>query len=204
SRPSSDNPHPSTAAPLSHAAGPDSGGLRVMGLPPGSVVMVDEQRMLQATIRLPIGSHILAITAPNHEFYVDTLVLRTDEVQELTPNLVPVGQGQQPVAVAVARNCEVPALANRFGRDCYDVPPRPTSPTRLAVPAGSTEPPSAPVFIVKVSAEGKTLNALPRTPSSDAEFQKQAAAYVETMQWTPATKGGAAVTGWIQLVIQPL
>ena len=204
SRAAGDTHHVSTAA-VPHAAGPDSGGLRVMGLPPGSVVMVDEQRMLSATIRLPSGRHVLAITAPNHEFYVDTVQFKTDEVQEITPVLVPIGQtaANQPGPAPVARNCDVATLANRFGRDCYDTPPRPTSPTRLAIPAGSTAP-SAPIFLVKVSADGKTLNALPRTTSSDSVFQRQAATYVETMEWSPATKGGAAVAGWIQLVIQPL
>jgi serine/threonine protein kinase len=194
-----------TGPPVVHPAGADSGGLRVLGLPPGSIVMVDEQRMTQGTMRLPLGVHILAITAPGHEFYVDTLQLRSDEVQELTPALVPVGQATRtPLVVPAARNCEVPGPLNRFGRDCYDAPPRPTSPTRLAIPPDVSVTPSAPVFIVKVSAEGKTLNAISRTPSSDPEFQRLAAAYVQTMEWTPATKGGTAVAGWIQLVIQPL
>jgi hypothetical protein len=133
-----------------------------------------------------------------------SVLIRTDEVQEITPALVPVGQGTRPANVPAARNCEVPGPLNRFGRDCYDAPPRPTSPTRLAVPPEITVTPSAPVFVVKVSAEGKTLNAIARTPSSDPEFQRLAAAYVQTMEWTPATKGGSAVAGWIQLVIQPL
>jgi serine/threonine-protein kinase len=203
-RPPADSHRTVPGLPVVHPASPDSGGLRVMGLPPGSIVMVDEQRMTQATIRLPLGAHVLAITAPGHEFYVDTVQLRSDEVQELTPALVPVGQAAGPAVVPAARNCEVPGPLNRFGRDCYDAPPRPTSPTRLAVPADVTVTPSAPVFIVKVSAEGKTLNAIARTPSSDPEFQRLAAAYVQTMDWTPATKGGSPVAGWIQLVIQPL
>ncbi|HKV75637.1 MAG TPA: protein kinase [Gemmatimonadales bacterium] len=190
--------------PATHPAGPDSGSLRVMGLPPGSIVMVDEQPRVQSTIKLPSGAHVLGITAPGHEFYQDTVVVRTDEVLQVTPTLVGVGQTAQSANVPAARNCEVPGPLNRFGRDCYDAPPRPTSPTRLAVPADITVTPSAPVFVVKVSADGHTLNAIARTPSSDPEFQRLAAAYVQTMEWTPATKGGSAVAGWIQLVIQPL
>ncbi|HTO72778.1 MAG TPA: protein kinase [Gemmatimonadales bacterium] len=199
-----DTHHVPAALPASHPASTDSGSLRVMGLPPGSTVMVDEQRMTQATIRLSSGAHVLAITAPNHEFFMDTVVVRTDEVQQVTPALVPVGQSAQTANVPAARNCEVPGPLNRFGRDCYDAPPRPTSPTRLALPADITVTPSPSIFVVKVSADGHTLNAIARTPSSDPEFQRLAAAYVQTMEWTPATKGGAAVAGWIQLVIQPL
>jgi serine/threonine protein kinase len=186
----------------------DSGSLRLTGLPPGTTVMVDGQPATRATMRLVAGPHELAISAPRYEFYVDTVEVPRDDLLELSPSLVPIGAalgGGKPRGLSQAvRNCEVPGPANRYGRDCYDEPPRPRSSTRLAVPAGSAPTPSAPIFIVRVSADGKTVNALARTPSNDPEFQRVAADYVLKMVWTPATKAGAPVVGWIQLVIQPL
>ena len=188
----------------------DSGSLRLTGLPPGTTVMVDGQPATKATMRLPSGPHEIAVSAPRYEFYVDTVQVPREDLLELSPSLVPIGValgGARPNRTALSqavRNCEVPGPANRFGRDCYDDPPRPRSPTRLAAPAGSTTTPSAPIFIVKVSVDGKTLNAVAKTPSNDPEFQRLAAEYVLKMTWTPATKAGSPVTGWIQLVIQPL
>jgi len=188
----------------------DSGSLRLTGLPPGTTVMVDGRPATQATMRLSSGPHEIAVSAPRYEFYVDTVQVPREDLLQLSPSLVPIGtapDGTRPNRMALSpavRNCEVPGPGNRFGRDCYDEPPRPRSPTRLAPPAGTTAAPSAPIFIVKVSADGKTLNALARTPSNDPEFQRLAADYVLKMTWSPATRAGAPVTGWIQLVIQPL
>jgi serine/threonine protein kinase len=201
-----------TAAPRSATPfGPaDSGSLRLTGLPPGTTVLVDGQPATKATMRLPSGPHEIAVSAPRYEFYIDTVQVPRDDLLEISPSLVPIGAAlggarpSRPALSQAVRNCEVPGPANRFGRDCYDEPPRPRNPTRLAVPAGSTATPSAPVFFVKVSADGKTLNAMVRTPSNDADFQRLAADYVLTMTWTPATRAGAPVVGWIQLVIQPL
>ncbi len=104
--------------------------------------MVDGQPATKATMRLPAGPHEIAISAPRYEFYVDTVQVPREDLLELSPSLVPIGAalgGAKPDRTALSqavRNCEVPGPANRFGRDCYDEPPRPRSPTRLAGPGG--------------------------------------------------------------------
>jgi hypothetical protein len=212
-------PADSQSAPVTHADTgrrvssfnpADSGNLRLTGLPPGTTVMVDGQPATKATMRLPSGPHEIAVSAPRYEFYVDTVQVPRDDLLEISPSLVPIGAGlggAKPGRSALAqavRNCEVPGPANHWGRDCYDEPPHPQGSTRLAAPPGSTTVPSSAIFIVKVSADGKTLNAVPRTPSNDAEFQRLASDYVLTMLWTPATRAGSPVIGWVQLAIQPL
>ena len=183
----------------------DSGTLRVTGLPQGSSVMVDTKTMLETQIKLGTGSHELAIVAPGYDFYKDTIIIITNQELVVTPDLVRIGQALRPRerrgTAAVA--CEVPGPANRFGRACYDEPPRPLGGTRVTLPAGFEGTPSASVYIVKVSVDGRTAKVISRVPSNDANFEKLARNFVEQMQWTPAKKDGGAIDGWTQMVIQP-
>src|SRR3954447_9801073 len=81
-----------TASATPDVVGPiDSGGIRLMGLPRGSTVMIDEQPVTQALTRLVPGPHALAISAPRYNFYSDTIVVRPGQVEELTPQLTQVG-----------------------------------------------------------------------------------------------------------------
>ena len=65
----------------------DSGGIRLIGLPRGSTVMIDEKPVTQPLTRLAPGPHALAISAPRYNFYSDTIVVRPGQLQELTPQL---------------------------------------------------------------------------------------------------------------------
>jgi hypothetical protein len=188
------------------AAPVDSGSLRITGLPRGSSVMVDTRAAIDPVIRLPAGSHELAIVAPGFEFYKDTVVIAPREELVVTPDLTPFGSAIRPRerrASQAAVACEVPGPANRFGRACYDEPPRPVGGTRVPLPAGFEGSPSASVFVVRVSVEGRTTRLLSRVPSNDATFERLARAFVAGMRWTPAQRDGGAVDGWTQLVVQP-
>ena len=69
----------------------DSGGIRLVGLPRGSTVLIDEKPITQALTRLAPGPHALAISAPRYNFYSDTIVIRPGQIQELTPQLTQLG-----------------------------------------------------------------------------------------------------------------
>jgi hypothetical protein len=210
STPSAAAPVPPPAVVATASAPPpppsrDSGSLRVTGLPQGSNVMVDTRTMLETQIRLSTGSHELAIVAPGYEFYKDTIIIITNQELVVTPDLARIGAGIRPRERrgGAAIPCEVPNPANRFGRACYDDPPRPLGGTRVTLPAGFEGTPSASVYIVKVSVDGRTAKVISRVPSNDAAFEKLARAFVEQMQWTPAKKDGSGIDGWTQMVIQP-
>jgi serine/threonine protein kinase len=196
--------HDTTPTPLPPASH-DSGSLRVTGLPQGSNVMVDTKTMLETQIRLSTGSHELAIVAPGYEFYKDTIIIITNQELVVTPDLARIGAGIRPRERrgGVAIPCEIPNPANRFGRACYDDPPRPLGGTRVTLPAGFEGTPSASVYIVRVSVDGRTAKVISRVPSNDAAFEKLARTFVEQMQWTPAKKDGSGIDGWTQMVIQP-
>src|SRR5215210_4797119 len=80
------------ASPSNEVVGPvDSGGIRLVGLPRGSTVLIDEQPITAALTKLPPGPHALAISAPRYNFYSDTIVVRPGAIEELTPQIIQIG-----------------------------------------------------------------------------------------------------------------
>ncbi|MBA3316987.1 MAG: protein kinase, partial [Gemmatimonadales bacterium] len=65
-------PGGSPLAPISS----DSGSVRLVGLPRGSTVMIDERPVVDPTTRLSAGPHVLAVSAPRFNFFTDTVVVR--------------------------------------------------------------------------------------------------------------------------------
>ena len=202
-----------TAAPASA----DSGSIRVSGIPARSEVMIDEQPAVTAVTRVPVGRHVVAISAPLRNFYVDTVDVRSGDTTELTPVLTPLGTGSAQLPPRAARRqllqerrqalasgdytCE-PAI-NYDAARCYDVRPRPVSATFVPVPEGVTGQPSASVLWVRVSADGRTLVTRPLRPSNDPLFEQAVNQYVRTVAWQPGKKDGAAIDGWIQWIFRP-
>jgi len=185
----------------------DSGSMRIIGLPRNSSVMVDQKPVLEALIKLPTGPHELAIIAPGHQFYLDTVTIQVGQVLEFTPELVPLG-GVSPgirrrLEQAGALSCDMPNEANRFGRSCYDQPPEPLGSIRAPVTPEVSAGASPAVFLVLVSAPGRSVRAVPRGRSSDPAFQRIAEQFVLHIEWRPATKAGSPLAGWTQIVIWP-
>jgi hypothetical protein len=179
--------------------------------------MVDEQPAVSAVTRVPVGRHVVAISAPLRNFYVDTVEVRAGEITELTPVLTPLGTGAQLPPRGARRQavleqrrealasgdytCE-PAI-NYDAARCYDVRPRPVTATFVPVPDGVTGQPSASVLWVRVSADGRTLVTRPLRPSNDPVFEQAVNQYVRTVAWQPGKKDGAAIDGWIQWIFRP-
>jgi hypothetical protein len=181
-------------------------------------VLVDESPVMGATIRLNAGRHILAISAPRYQFYTDTLEIESGKHLDLAPNLVPLGgpaavrqqRRQQALAPATTTapaapvaNCDDPAPGYNRDRGCFDQRPRPVLAPFVLVTPDVIGVPRASVLLVKVSAEGKTLEVRQFNPSNDPAFEQLARRYAETMEWRPATKGGVPVIGWTQMAFRP-
>jgi hypothetical protein len=183
----------------------DSGGIRLLGLPRGSTVLIDEQPITQALTRLPPGPHALAISAPRFNFYSDTIVVRPGQIQELTPQLVPIGapapvkRGEQRPA---APGC-VPGPGYNADGSCFEERPKPVSPPFVAVPADAGPSPRPSLLWVKVSAEGRTVDIMRLRPSNDPAFERAVRNFVWTVTWHPALKDGAPVEAWTQMLFPP-
>ncbi len=195
-----------TASATPDVVGPiDSGGIRLMGLPRGSTVMIDEQPVTQALTRLVPGPHALAISAPRYNFYSDTIVVRPGQVEELTPQLTQVGA---PVPArpaerrSVASGC-VPGPTYNADGSCFEDRPKPVNPPFVTPPADAQASPKPSLLWVKVSAEGRTVDIMRLKPSNDPAFERAVRNFVWTVTWHPALKDGAPVEAWTQMLFPP-
>jgi hypothetical protein len=195
-----------SATPNSDVTGPvDSGGVRLVGLPRGSTVMIDEKPILQALTRLAPGPHALAISAPRFNFYSDTIVVRPGEVQEVTPQLTGIGA---PVPTARRQTGQpgagcLPGPGYNANGSCFDERPKPVNPPFVTVPADAQGTPRPSLLWVKVSAEGRTVDIMRLRPSNDPAFEREVRNFVWTVTWHPAVKEGAPVEAWTQMLFPP-
>jgi serine/threonine protein kinase len=196
----------STTTPPVDVVGPvDSGGIRLMGLPRGSTVMIDEKAVTEALTKLPPGPHALAISAPRYNFYSDTIVIRPGQIEELTPQLtlfgapVPARRGDQRRAAA---GC-LPGPGYNADGSCFEERAKPVSPPFVAPPPDAQPSPRPSLLWVKVSAEGRTVDIMRLRPSNDPAFERAVRNFVWTVTWHPALKDGAPVEAWTQMLFPP-
>jgi serine/threonine protein kinase len=199
-------PDSATTTSPADVVGPvDSGGIRLMGLPRGSTVMIDEKAVTEALTKLTPGPHALAISAPRYNFYSDTIVVRPGQIEELTPQLtlfgtpVPARRGDQRRAAA---GC-LPGPGYNADGSCFEERPKPVSPPFVAVPADAQPSPRPSLLWVKVSAEGRTVDIMRLRPSNDPAFERAVRNFVWTVTWHPALKDGAPVEAWTQMLFPP-
>ncbi|HEX6106438.1 MAG TPA: protein kinase [Gemmatimonadales bacterium] len=193
------DPAPAEPAPV------DSGGIRLVGLPRGSTVLIDERQVTEPLTRLPPGRHALAISAPRFNFYSDTIVIHPGEVLELTPQLTPIGApaATTPRVAQRARARCSPGPGYNADGSCFDERPKPVNAPFVPVPEGVEGSPRPSLLWVKVSAEGRTVDVQRLRPSDDAEYERAVRNFVWTVTWHPAIKGGSPVEAWTQMLFPP-
>jgi serine/threonine protein kinase len=195
----SGSPPPDVVGPV------DSGGIRLVGLPRGSTVLIDEQPITQALTRLPPGPHALAISAPRYNFYSDTIIVRPGQIEELSPQLVQIG-APTPVRGGEQRSTKpgcVPGSGYNADGSCFDERPKPVSAPFVAVPPDAQPSPRPSLLWVKVSTEGRTVDIMRLRPSDDPAFERAVRNFVWTVTWHPALKDGAPVEAWTQMLFPP-
>jgi serine/threonine protein kinase len=182
----------------------DSGGIRLIGLPRGSTVMIDEQPITQALTRLPPGPHALAISAPRYNFFSDTIVIRPGQVQELTPQLTQLGTPAPSTRRPGRTDARcVPGPGYNADGSCFDERPKPVNPPFVTVPLDAQPSPRPSLLWVKVSAEGRTVDIRRLRPSDDPAYEREVRNFVWTVTWHPALKDGAPVEAWTQMLFPP-
>jgi serine/threonine protein kinase len=199
SRPAASPPAP---APL--AAPADSGAVRIVNLPRGSNVLIDEQPVTEPVTRLPSGQHVIAISAPRFQFHAETVRVEAGQVTEVSPTLTPLGEALQRRQQAAQRtpSC-APGPGYNMDGSCFDERPRPVAPPFVPVPDDVEGEPVPSTLWVRVSAEGKTMEVRRLRPSNDAAFERDARAFAMEMAWQPAMKGGTPVEAWTQMIFRP-
>ena len=193
----------SSATAVEQVSG-DSGGIRVVGLPRGSTVMIDEKPVTEPVTRLAPGPHALGVSAPRFNFYSDTIVVRPGEIIEVGPQLSPIGS-PEPVrrrAARAASRCSPGPGYNADG-SCFDERPKPVNPPFVPVPEGASDSPRPSLLWVKVSTEGRTVDVARLRSSDDSEFERAVRNFVWSVTWHPALKGGQPVEAWTQMLFPP-
>jgi serine/threonine protein kinase len=201
---------PADSAPAGDPAPADSGGIRLVGLPRGSTVLIDEKPVTDPLTRLTPGPHVLAVSAPRFNFFTDTVVVRAGETLELTPELTPIGaptaapraDGNRPLRARAVARCSPGPGYNSDG-SCFDERPKPVNPPFVPVPEGIEGTPRPSLLWVKVSAEGRTVDVQRLRASNDVEFERAVGEFVWTVTWHPAVKDGAPVEAWTQMLFPP-
>ncbi len=208
-----------TPAPAGAAAPAprDSGAIRLRNLPVGSRVLIDEQPASSAVTRVPVGRRVVAISAPRHNFFADTVTVRKGDTLLLTPALTPLGQApaaqQQAAAPSARRAPDTPDKPEEEGRvadpclpgasyearECFDTRPRPLTSPLVSVPEGVPASVVSAAFWIRVTDAGQTGDVLPLRSSGSAAFDSAARAVARGMTWEPAEKDGAAVPVWTQM-----
>jgi len=193
------------SAPAVEVAAGDSGEIRVVGLPRGSTVMIDEKPVSDPVTRLPPGPHAVGVSAPRFNFYSDTIVVRPGETTEVNPQLTPIGTPDVPRRPAIARaagHCE-PGIGYNADGSCFDERPKPVNPPFVPVPEDVTASPRPSLLWVKVSTEGRTVDVARLRPSNDTTFERAVRNFVWSVTWHPALKGGEPVEAWTQMLFPP-
>ena len=182
----------------------DSGGVRLVGLPRGSTVMIDEKAITQAVTKLAPGPHALAISAPRYNFYSDTIVVRPGQTEELKPQLTEIGAPApaRPEGPRAAAGC-APGPGYNADGSCFDERPKPVNPPFVKVPSDAQPAPKPSLLWVKVSTEGRTVDIRRLRPSNDPAYEREVRNFVWTVTWHPALKDGAPVEAWTQMLFPP-
>ncbi|HEU5171471.1 MAG TPA: protein kinase [Gemmatimonadales bacterium] len=202
-RPLAVDPIPPPAAP---APPIDSGGVRVIDLPRGSSVLIDERPVTESLTRLAPGPHVVAISAPRHQFYTDTVRVEPGQVLDLRPQLTPLGEPVGPrrraLATRGAPSCSPGPGYNADG-SCFDERPKPVTPPFVPVPADAEAAPRPSLLWVRVGIDGQTLEVRQLRPSNDGAFERDARAFATELAWQPALKNGQPVEAWTQMIFRP-
>ena len=195
-------------APVATAGRTDSGAIRIRNLPEGSEVLIDEKRAMNAVTRLPAGTHVVAISAPRHRFYAETVSVNRNDTLLLAPVLTrlcqaapatpPAGDERQPLS---SDPCEPGPQWD--GTECFDVRPRPLSTPFVAVPAGAGRVARPAEFWIYVGLSGASEEVRLLRSSGSAAFDRAARAIARSLEWTPAQQNGAAVGAWTQMAFPP-
>jgi hypothetical protein len=173
--------------------------------------MINERPVQDPVSRLPVGKHVLAISAPRFQFFTDTITVRAGDTLELTPALLPVGAPAgtastppPPAQTAPAQPVDRCSPGRGYNAAaCFDERPKPVEPPFVPLPEGIEGTPNPSQLWVKVSAEGRTVDIRRLRPSNDAAFEQAARDFAWIIAWHPAMKDGAPVEAWTQMLFPP-
>ncbi len=179
------------AVPIAPAA---PGRLTVRGVPTGARVLVDGQPVRGTVLDLPPGTYLLSVRP------------RTGDAWEQRVSVLPGGVHavEVPREVASARvdPCAEPGPVYNVNNVCFDTRPLALTSTRIPI-APDAPLPRLTILFVKVSRDGRTVEARVFGHSNDPVFDQRALDLAKLLRWNPAQKSGEPVEAWTQLQVVP-
>ena len=185
------------APPAETSVIPSTGAvtLRISGVPPRAIVAVDSMNADSLVARVLPGTHIISVTAPGYRKLVKSVDVGADSSLDLTVDLAALKIKLDP--------CRYPGEQYNATDECYDqLPTRIGGSAEVDLPPDFVGTPRPSILWVRVSADGETMEVQPSQRSS-RQFEELAIRKAESLVWSPATKNGKPVVGWVQVEIRP-
>jgi PEGA domain len=193
----------STPAPEPSPPAPTTATIALSGLGSGASVWIDGRRVQGTNHTVPPGRHQIRASRNGYEDYSATV-----EVSGGSTTRVPVqwqrlaAPEPRPPTPTPRSQCEQFGDTYNAAGDCFDSPPRPQEATLVPLPDDFEGTPRPLLLLVKISATGTVLQALPVLGSNasavDRRFAGEAAKFALTLDYRPALKDGAPVEAWKQ------
>ena len=188
--------HDTTAA---HPPPAGTGKLILQNVPATARVTLDGQPFTARQTDLAAGTHRVSVRAPGYLAYDRQVPITAGETAVLTVNLLvatPAGPTVGP--------CDQFGPAYNTDNICFDTRPIPLTPTFIPVGADAPVTPRPAILLIKVSRDGRTLEAKVFVGSNVATFNDAAVDMAKNLRWNPAQKNGEAVEAWVQWQFPPV
>jgi len=191
-----------TAHDTTPAGAAGTGKLILQNVPATARVTLDGQPLAVRQTDLAVGTHRVSVRAAGYLSYDRQVPIKAGDTAILTVNLQPVppaGGGGQNVGP-----CDQFGPAYNTDNICFDTRPIPLTPTFIPVPADAPVTPRPAILLLKVSRDGRTLEAKVFVGSNVATFNDAAVDMARNLRWNPAQKNGEAVEAWVQWQFPPV
>jgi serine/threonine-protein kinase len=167
------------------------------GVPRGARVAVNGQPVRTNSPDLPPGTHRITVRAAGFQTWEQRIAVLPGATHTVPVELTP-------SSTASVDPCAEPGPSYNIDNLCFDSRPVPLSPTFVPIAADAPVMPRQSILFIKVSREGKTLEARVYVASNEPSFDLQALDLARTLQWNPAQKNGEPVSAWVQWRFQPV
>jgi TonB family protein len=186
----------STTAPASAVPAGTPGRMVLDGVPRGARIQVGAQPVRGGSVDLPPGTHKVVVRAAGFQTWEQSVAILPGTTHTVKVELVA-------SSVASVDPCAEPGPSYNVDNLCFDSRPVPLSSTFITIPADAPMPRQT-ILYIKVSRDGKTIEARVLSSSNEEGFNQQALDLARTLQWNPAQKDGEPVDAWVQWPVRPV
>jgi eukaryotic-like serine/threonine-protein kinase len=195
---------PPAAAPDTAKLAAGYGKLLLLNVPAGARVTLDGLLLPARQADVTAGTHHVAVRVPGYLPYDRQVPITAGQTAVLTVQLQLATLNSGSTGGGGAGPCDQFGPAYNQDNVCFDTRPIPLTPTFIPVPADAPVTPRPAILLLKVSRDGRTLEARVYVPSNVATFNDAAVDMAKNLRWNPAQKNGEPVEAWVQWQFPPV